>query len=180
MAMRMARSESGTPRSRGTCDRGLAASAGARPTPRADEPPALRTISLDRRNSLTSRSSSASRCASPAVVPTRSSVSISAWLTHPRNVSGLIPQQVADPAHSTRTAHRTTPCVDRHPDRPLPKLLGVLPRRHHDSRPLGDREPATDPARDRQVWLARQVGCVRTARHSAGSRWRGRWPHRYG
>src|SRR5450759_5575894 len=40
MAMRMARSESGTPRSRGTCDRGLAASAGARPTPRADEPPA--------------------------------------------------------------------------------------------------------------------------------------------
>src|SRR5665647_1845701 len=52
---------------------------------------ALRKIALDRRSSLTSRSSSANRAASDAVVPARSPASISAWLTHPRNVSGLIP-----------------------------------------------------------------------------------------
>src|SRR5665648_40191 len=52
---------------------------------------ALRKIALDRRSSLTSRSSSANRAASDAVVPARSPASTSAWLTHPRNVSGLIP-----------------------------------------------------------------------------------------
>src|SRR5665648_992138 len=52
---------------------------------------AVRKISFARRSSRFSRSSSATRCASAVVVPARSPASTSAWLTHPRNVSGLIP-----------------------------------------------------------------------------------------
>ena len=48
-------------------------------------------ISLARRSSRTSRSSSASRCASSVVVPGRTPPSISAWRTQFRSASGCTP-----------------------------------------------------------------------------------------
>ena len=76
----------------GPCDRRRAPrSPCGRSSSAAKKADALRKIALDRRSSLTSRSSSANRAASDAVVPARSPASTSAWLTHPRNVSGLIP-----------------------------------------------------------------------------------------
>ena len=64
---------------------------GGRSSSAAKKADADRRIAFVRRHSRFSRSSCANRCASEVVAPGRVPTSTSAWVTHPRNVSGLMP-----------------------------------------------------------------------------------------
>ena len=55
-----------------------------------------------------------------------------------------------DPFARRGAADRITPRVQRHPYRSLPKLLRVLSWCCHDSHPLGECEPPSDPGRDNE------------------------------
>src|SRR5450756_1564057 len=57
--------------------------------------------------------------------------SISAWVTQPRQRLRVDPQLLTDPPACAGTRRRVLTGVRRHPDRPLPQFLRVLPRCHH-------------------------------------------------
>lgn len=118
-----------------------------RPVPETQEhADAVGRILFARRNSLFSRSSSLIRCASAVVTPGRWPPSTSTYWTQLRSVSGLIPS--CSPTRRNAPVLVVKPQIDRHPDRPLSKLLGMLPRCCHGSHPSLELEPPSDPARD--------------------------------
>jgi hypothetical protein len=53
-------------------------------------------------------------------------------------VDALDAELLADPLQRPGPGRRVTPGVDRQPGRPLPQLVGLLPRCRHDSHPHVD------------------------------------------
>jgi hypothetical protein len=93
-------------------------------------------ISFARRNSRTSRSSSAIRATSSLVRPGAVPASTSARLTQVHNASGVHVQLARDPADRRHPLTLGRDRVQRHPGRPLTQLVAALLRCRHALHPL--------------------------------------------
>ena len=110
------------------------------PVQRATETPS-------RRRSRTSFSSSASRCASPVVVPGWWPSSISACRTPVRNVSGWSPSRSPTRRNAPGLVGWIQPRGHSHPRGPFPELVGVFLRCWHGAHPPVGSQPPPDPGR---------------------------------
>lgn len=99
---------------------------------RAKKLEAANEISLARFSSRTSRSRSLIRFPSSVVVPRRFPASMSACLAQPRSVSGFTPLlPILGHRGRCRQLRGFLTSLPHDPDRPVPQLLGILPRCWH-------------------------------------------------